>query len=60
MRKFYWGGFCDGRLHHELIDDGFATGNPRLSPAIFLSKRHALEKYEDVRRIAITQSKVEK
>lgn len=59
MSKYYWGGFCDGKLHHTLMNDGFGGSNVRLVPSIFLTKRHASEQYEDVRKIQITDSKVQ-
>lgn len=54
-RKYYWGGFVSGKLHHTKIDDAFGTKNIRLSPMLFILKKDALRQYEDVRKVIIEE-----
>lgn len=57
MRNVLWGGFSEGHLHIDKIEDGFGGHHYRLSPAIFISKREARLQYEDVRRVEIREIK---
>lgn len=58
-RRKMWGGFANGRLCIDDIDDGFGgLGNGlRKSPAIFPSRRVARERFQDVRRVEICEVK---
>ena len=50
-----WGGFSEGKLHWDNVDDGWGGYGVRLSlrPAIFRTRKEAKAKYQDVRKITI-------
>ena len=48
-----WGGFVDGCLHWQTVDDGFGGEHNRLAAALFITRKEAREQYQDVRRVEI-------
>ncbi len=52
-----WGGFCDDRLDCIDVDTGFGKGNFADMPAIFRTRKEARERYQDVRRVEIRQTR---
>jgi hypothetical protein len=50
-----WGGFVEGRLDKQHIDDGFGGSHIRYAPALFSSRREARQQYQDVRKIGLTE-----
>ena len=48
-----WGGFTEGRLHLESMDDHFGGRNERHVPALFLTRKEARKQFEDVRKVEI-------
>lgn len=57
-----WGGFIEGKLDIQWIDDGFGGENRRWVPALFLTNKEARQQYEDVRKVepkgTITKTRV--
>ena len=54
-----WGGFVDGRLSIDRVDDGwggFGANARRETPAVFLSRAKARACYADVRPVVISWS----
>lgn len=55
LGKQMWGGFSDGRLDLQLVDDKFGGKNERHVPALFTSRKAALDQYDDVRKVGLTE-----
>lgn len=55
-----YGGFVDGKLDWNELDDGFGGTNWRKVPALFRTRQEARCQYEDVRRVKIEVEKPKK
>lgn len=55
-----YGGFSDGKLDWNELDDGFGGRNWRKVPAIFRTRQEARVQYQDVRRVKIEVEKPKK
>lgn len=56
-RRFAWAGFSDGKLHAQLVDNGWGGFGNEKHPglAIFLTRAEAKKQYRDVRKIEIIE-----
>lgn len=50
-RKQFWGGFVSGKLYLHQVNDAYGT---TFMPALFYNKREAKERYQDVRKITVS------
>lgn len=58
MRKTFWGGFVDGSLCWEVVDDGwggFGEGRRSWRPCVFRTRREARKCFHDVRKVIISE-----
>ena len=55
-----YGGFSDGKLHWQEIDDGWGGTNWRKTPALFKTRQEARVQYRDVRKIEIKEASADK
>ena len=53
----FWGGFSEGRLHVDVVDDFFGGSHHIMRPAIFRTRKEAREQYQDTRKVIIVEAK---
>lgn len=51
-----WGGFVNGRLAWQTVDDGWGGAHQRRIPALFKHRVDARAQYQDVRKVTIMEA----